>query len=88
MKAYIMKYALTEGVFVVDGEDVATSSLSMFRWKLPDSVLIQSAFGNEWHRMPESALADAESRRIRKIASHKRSIAKLEKLTFLIPEEG
>lgn len=40
------------------------------------------AFGNEWHRTPEAALARAEDMRAKKIASLRKSIAKLESIVF------
>ena len=36
----------------------------------------------DWHRTKEAALARAEEMRTAKIASHEKSIAKLNKLTF------
>lgn len=38
--------------------------------------------GNEWHRTREEAVARAEQMRAAKIASLKKQIAKLEKLSF------
>ena len=42
--------------------------------------------GKDWHRTPESALARAEEMRKAKIASLKKSIAKLEAMTFSVEE--
>ena len=38
-----------------------------------------------WHRTPEDALARAEEMRVKKIASLKKQLAKLESLTFVAP---
>lgn len=50
------------------------------------------AYGNQyahepdWYRTPEEALARAEAMRKAGIASHKKSLAKLEQMTFKVPE--
>ncbi len=85
MKAYITKYALTEGIVVRDGEVVGATS-ELLTWK-SEKGWNQFAYGKEWHETPNIALADAEARRVRKIASLKKQLARLEKLTFTIPEE-
>jgi hypothetical protein len=37
---------------------------------------------NEWHKTKEEAIRKAEEMRLKKIESHKKSIAKLEKMKF------
>ena len=85
MRAYITKYALSSGVFLVETDRHETESGGVY-WK-PKGGYTMSAYGKEWHKTPEAALADAERRRLAKIASLKKQIAKLEKMTFTIPDE-
>jgi hypothetical protein len=79
MKAYITKYALTNGIFKTDGE-INENYPSMF--SLPGTHHSFFNEGKEWHRTLEGAVARAEEMRVKKIASLKKQIAKLEKMTF------
>jgi hypothetical protein len=80
MKVWITKYALTIGIESMDGE-VSEQAPSMF---CPDNRA-WSYFhgeGREWHRTEAAAIARAEEMRVAKIASLRKSITKLEKLSF------
>jgi hypothetical protein len=82
MKVLITKYALSEGVFYGDAERVSDSSemIVVFSDKIGRGYF--HGEGNEWHKTQESAIEKAESMRVKKIASLKRQIEKLEKLSF------
>lgn len=75
---YLTRYALTEGIKVVEGEP---SDLDA------DYINIGGYFGSFklggeiFETLPE-AVAGAERKRVKKIASLKKQIAKLEKMTF------
>lgn len=75
--AWVTKYALTTGIERVEGEVNHGISSSMFSYGP-----MSGAHGNDWHRTPEAALARAEEMRTAKIASLKKSVAKIEKLKF------
>ena len=76
MKVYVTKYALSTGIEEVHAEVSENYPtllhLSSFHY----------AHAGEWFTSRDEAIADAESRRVRKIASLKRQIAKLEGLRF------
>lgn len=82
IKAWVTKYALTEGILVVDAEVTHYDTGTMLRW----AGWNNRAHGNDWHRTPEAALARAEEMRKTKIASLKKSIAKLEAMVFTLPQ--
>lgn len=81
MKAYITKYALSEGIQEVDAELCTGISETMIKYTLL-GCYPQHAHKGEWFDSKEKAIADAESRRLRKIESLKKSIKKLEALRF------
>lgn len=87
MKVYITKYALTSGIDKADARE--TQSVGMVVYRMPGGIHDQYAHGEcrEWHKTWESAHARAEAMRLAKIASHKKSIANLEKLTFAKEEK-
>lgn len=78
--AWVTQYVLSEGIKVVKGEVCHEISSTMLSWE-PHGT----AHGKDWHRTPESALARAEEIRKAKIASLRKSIAKLETMTFKTP---
>ena len=86
MKVWITKYALTEGISVEEGE-LSETSPSMFCYGDRAGYSQQYAHGEgkDWHRTPEAAEARAEVMRQAKIASVKKSLAKLERMTFKAP---
>ena len=75
---WITKYALTTGISESDATQCADNAVSwhrngyMYWYRKPD-----------WHLTKEEALARAEQMRVAKIASIKKSIAKLEALKFV-----
>jgi hypothetical protein len=80
IRAWVTKYALTTGILVVDGEVLHYISSSMLY-----AGRHQNFHGNDWHRTPEEAVARAEEMRMAKIASLRKSIAKMEQLKFVAP---
>ena len=79
--AWVTRYALTDGIRAVKGSVCHNISSGML-----DYGAGSYAHGNDWHRTPEAALARAEEMRVAKIASLKKSIAKLEKMVYTVPE--
>ncbi|WP_427023065.1 hypothetical protein ACP4J4_10515 [Aureimonas ureilytica] len=78
--AYITKYALTDGIKRTIVEDCFSTSPTMVK-ELGTAYPIVF-HGKDWHRTEAEALARAEEMRQAKIASLRKSIAKLEKLSF------
>ena len=81
--AYISKYALSGGIKEVAVEDCFRSAPNMVcevqnRW--------QTYHGDDWHRTRAAAEAKAEDMRVKKIASLKKQITKLEAMRFTTPE--
>ena len=77
---YVTKYALTTGIQVF-----------VFKSMWNNTVCCKSASGlnkielfggPHWHRTPQDAISHAEKMRDRRIAALKRSIQRLENLTF------
>lgn len=84
--AWVTKCALTNGIQKVSGtirhetnSDILSYIGSRYDWR-------EYVHGKDWHRTPEAALARAEEMRKNKIASLKKSIAKLEAMTFRVEE--
>ena len=75
MKIWISKYALTKGIYEVEGEPSRN---------YPDMLKVGFNFFHrgEWHRTKEEAIATAEKRRQRRISSLKKSLAAMEGLSF------
>ena len=76
LTVYITKYALTEGILEKEAKPCGNASM----------VQVGPSYfhgeGKDWHRTRESAVKKAEAMRLKKIESLKRSIAKLEKMTW------
>lgn len=75
---WITKYALTQGIFAKEVTDHGTSMVT-------DHERYTSFYhgeGREWHRTLESAVAQAEKIRLKKIASLEKEVAKLKALNF------
>ena len=83
MKVLITKYALTEGIKLVDVIETHTPTMvcepTDVRGGIPQHY---HGEGNEWHRTVDSARFKAKDMQKKKIASLKKSLAKLEKLCF------
>jgi hypothetical protein len=82
MLIYSTKYALTLGIAKLEAS--TTSVPDMVRVGLPGIHCLHGE-GREWHRTWASALARAEQMRKAKLASLRKSIAKLESLQFKEP---
>lgn len=84
MKYYISKYALSVGIEEFDLPVEPNERGGV--WFLEHSPYRCHSYSrNEWHLDYPSAAARAEQMRVAKIASLKKQIAKLEKLTFMEP---
>jgi len=81
---YVTKYALSEGIICSDViRDYGRGMLALRQQGLPSGSSIYTQ--KDWAPTATAALARAEEIRVAKIASLKKQIAKLEKLTFAIP---
>lgn len=78
--AYITKYALTSGIKQVEVEDCFDSAPDMIREVAERFPAYYH--GDDWHRTREEAVQRAEEMRKAKIASVKKQLARLEKLSF------
>ena len=76
VKVHITKWALTEGIRVMETESDTTG----------ETICIDGYCthfrGNEWHTTEAGAIARAEEMRLKKITSLQRSLAKMRALTF------
>jgi hypothetical protein len=83
--AYVTQYALTAGIRCCE---VVRADKDGYGWvKWPGAIGGSAMFGkNHWHSDPAEAVKAAEEMRAKKIASLQKQIAKLEKLTFKLPE--
>lgn len=83
MKVYVTKYALTQGIFTLEGM-VNTEVRPDGTMFCPDKSegYQMSMFKPDWHETWEEALAHAEKMREKKIASLRKQMAKLEGMTF------
>lgn len=79
MKVYISKYALSVGVFEVDGELTREGGIS---YTPQDGGLRQYYYGSDWHHTKEQAVAKAEDMRIRKLKSLDKQIKKISSIKF------
>jgi len=75
MKVWVTKYALSGGVEELEGSPTTEGYFS-----------VNSRYGllgrSDWYVRKDQAIADAEARRVKKIASLRKQIAKLEALRF------
>lgn len=78
IKVWITKHALTEGIKVVDAEVCGDGSMVSYG----NAGCSMYAHGKDWHKTPEAAMDRAEEMRKAKIASLRKSIAKIEALKF------
>lgn len=86
MKVWITKYALTKGIEKADGNRCTSSddmiSVVYTHGNWDTIVYYHGKNTKEWHTTRESAETRAEAMRLAKIASVKKKLAKLEKLSF------
>ena len=77
--AFITKYALTTGIYKVEGE-VKDDMFKQLR--NGSGAFDQYFFGKDWHLTEEGAIARAEEMRIRKLKSLDAQIKKISLLKF------
>ena len=77
MKLWITTWALTRGIFEVDGE-ICEHNAKCVMFKL--GGFNRGASGSEWHRNIEDACRRVSEMRTKKIKNLKRQIAKIEEL--------
>lgn len=86
MKVWITKYCLTKGIFEFEAERCGEYGERLYDMVHDISGGSQSIYyhgeGKDWHITRESAISRAESMRIKKIASLKKSIMELEAMVF------
>lgn len=80
MKVYITKHWLTSGIIECETNDIDGEICKVKDNERPSFSTYYH--GKEWHKTMEDAKLDANSRRIRKIASLKKQLAKLEEMKF------
>lgn len=80
IRAWVTKYALSDGILVVDGTVHHSISSTMLTWGGEFTSL--SAHGNDWHRTQEAAITRAEEMRKANIEYLRKRIAKMEALQF------
>lgn len=87
MRVFITKYALSSGID--EANDLGGYSKETVRYRMMNSQHDQYAYGEgkDWHKTWESAKLRAEEMRTKKIASLKKQINLLEKLTFTKEEK-
>lgn len=78
MKAFITRYALTKGIIEVEAREgsdgwFGPKGQEEWCWRFPLAA---------WHRTRKAAISRAEEMRVKKIASLKKQITKLENLKF------
>jgi len=83
-KVFVTKYALTQGIF--DCEMDVTMNPEHFKKKCygkftPNSCT-SGLYNDDFQLTMEEAIADADKRRLKKIAALKKEIVKLENLKF------
>lgn len=78
MKVWITNYALTKGILEKEATECGDGMINTGE-KLGNFF---HGEGDEWHRTKESAIKKAEEMRLKKIASLKNQIVKLEKMKF------
>lgn len=79
MRVWITKYALTQGVYPAE-VDLSTVSDTMVReTKTAYPNLFHKPY---WHTTREEAVKQAEDQRVRKIASVRAQLTRLQKMTF------
>ena len=80
MKVWITKYALTSGITEHEAEPEHADGMISYRFNGMNQYA--HGEGKEWHKNFASAKTRAEKMRVDKIASLKKSLAKLEAMSF------
>lgn len=81
-KAFVTKYALTDGPFVVDADISHGGSMASYKV----NGYRKHAHSKDFWLSEEDALADCERRRLAKIKSIEKQRKKLEEMKFSISE--
>ena len=81
MRVYITKYALTQGILVKKVRDCGNGMVEV------PTECCRCYHRPNWWTTPEEALARAKIMRTKKIASLRKQLAKLEAMTFQVPNE-
>ena len=84
MKAWITKYALTEGIFEVDARVCGDISQDMIAYRRAGDTVESYCHGRgrDWHTSYEGAACRARAMRDAKIRSIEKQIARLRSLEF------
>lgn len=84
MKAFIVKYALTEGIQEVDAEYCSEENQEMIKYRIFGGYcnIYCHKENGDWCKTKEAAVKVAEKMRIKRIESLKKQIGKLEKMRF------
>lgn len=85
MKVWITKYALTAGVFIVDGTAHADSKTRMVSYTRVGHHK-EYAHGRQWHTSYADAADQVAEMKAAKIKSLQKQLAKLEAMTIEVPE--
>lgn len=83
MKCYVTRYALSSGR--IKAVEATLHGKTMIEYR-EDGGYPQFAHRRDWHGSLEAAAIRAEQMRVAKIAALRKSIARLEKLTFELKE--
>lgn len=84
MKVFITKYALTNGIHEIDDAKHCTNiSVNMIAHK-NSAGHTQCFHKPDWHETLHEAFTRAEAMRVSRLVSLRKSVAKLEKLTFVV----
>lgn len=81
MKVWITKYALTQGVYEVEGE--ASFRDGMFCVPRSEKSFAAYYHKPDWHETKEEAIAQAEKMREAKVKSLERQLAKIQAMQFV-----
>lgn len=81
MKAWITKYALTQGIYEIDAEICTNTSTDMIQ-DINNKYIYYHGEGRQWHSTKEAAIIKATQMRDRKVKALHTQLNKLNKLTF------
>lgn len=82
MSYFITKYALSTGIIEVREVDFKLVREGRIYGRISEKHFVQGFAACDWTYSMVSAIEQADAKRVAKIASLKKSIAKLEKLKF------
>lgn len=78
---YVTKYALTAGIKTMETDSDITGRMIAVKESLGYTNYLH---GDDWHTIPEKALARAEEMRLRKIDSLEKSLKRIRALSFAL----